>query len=452
MNCPSCATRLAPQATLCGTCGHMLEDPLVGTMINDRYRIEAKLAVGGFGSIYRATQVSNNRRVAIKVMHRELSEDEHLVARFRREAVALCSLRDSHTVTTYELDEAPDGRLFIVMELLEGRNLLELFRSTGPLPWRRVLGIARAVCSALAEAHAIGIVHRDLKPANIFLEQRGGGDFVKVLDFGIAKITQGSGIDDGSELTVTGQAVGTLEYMAPEQLIGGKCDGRTDIYTLGVVAYEMIVGRRPFASAGPLDLLSTQLAQKPPKPGMFVPLPGAVSDLLLRCLERDESARYPDVTALAAAIDEVLGQSDMELLATRTSTTRGHAPARKLATGPVAHVAAVPATPPVGVPQVPRTPPVGIPQVPTTPPVGFEAPPARRLVEDPAAGYHAVPAPMAPLAHSGGVPAPHLVREHSGAAPLGPPPRTSALRIVLLMLVLAAIGVGAGVLISELGG
>ncbi|HSK02807.1 MAG TPA: hypothetical protein VK932_16260 [Kofleriaceae bacterium] len=187
--------------------------------------------------------------------------------------------------------------------------------------------------------------------------------------------------------------------------------------------------------------MTTQLAQKVPKPGLFVPLPGAVSELLLRCLERDESARYPDVTARAAAIDEVLGQSDMELLATRTSTTRGHAPARKVATGPVAHLGTVPNTPPVGVPQIPNT-----------PPVGFEAPPARRLVEDPAAGYPAVPAPMAPLAHSGGVPAPHLVREHSGPAPAGPPPRTSALRIVLLMLVLAAIGVGAGVMISELGG
>src|SRR5437762_1529973 len=118
MNCSSCAAELAPQATICGTCGRLVEDPLIGAMINDRYRIVAKLAVGGFGAIYRATQVKNNRRVAIKVMHRELSEDKHLAARFRREAVTLCSLRDEHTVTTYELDQTPDGRLFIVMELL----------------------------------------------------------------------------------------------------------------------------------------------------------------------------------------------------------------------------------------------------------------------------------------------------------------------------------------------
>ncbi len=441
MICSSCSTELAPQTTICGTCGHLIEDPLIGTMINDRYLIQAKLAVGGFGSIYRATQVKNNRKVAIKVMHAELSEDRHLVARFRREAVTLCSLRDAHTVTTYELDHASDGRPFLVMELLEGRNLLELFRATGPLPWRRMLAIARAVCSALSEAHGLGIVHRDLKPANIFLEDRAGGDFVKVLDFGIAKIMQGSGIDDGSELTVTGQAVGTLEYMAPEQLIGGNCDGRTDIYTLGVVAYEMIVGRRPFASAGVLDLLSTQLAQKPPKPGLFVPLPGAVSDLLLRCLEREETARYPDVDALAAAIEEVLAQSDMELLATRTSTTRGHAAPRKVAS----YV----------------TPASAVPHIMPSPAFGLEAPSAGRLVEDPAgsappmaapapAGSHAgIPAPLSPLAYSGPAAAPHLANGPVTTAP--PAPRLSGVRIALLMFVLAGAGVGAGLLISRLG-
>ena len=211
MICSSCETDLPPQATICASCGHLVEDPLVGTVINDRYKIQAKIAVGGFGAIYRATQLINNRRVAIKVMHKELAADEQLVARFRREAAALCSLRDEHSVTTYEFDQTPCGQLFIVMELLEGRNLLEVFRTSGPLPWRRTLAIARAVCSALAEAHALGIVHRDLKPANIFLEERrGGGDGVKVLDFGIAKIMRGSGIHDGDELTVTGQAVGTL--------------------------------------------------------------------------------------------------------------------------------------------------------------------------------------------------------------------------------------------------
>jgi serine/threonine-protein kinase len=462
MNCPSCATQLAPQTTICGTCGHLIEDPLVGAVLNDRFRIQAKLAVGGFGSIYRATQVSNNRRVAIKVMHRELSADDNLVARFRREAVTLCSLRDAHTVTTYEVDQTADGRMFIVMELLEGQNLLELFRASGPLPWRRAFGIARAVCSSLAEAHALGIVHRDLKPANIFLEKRqSSGDFVKVLDFGIAKIMRGSNIDNAEEeLTVTGQAVGTLEYMAPEQLVGDKCDGRTDIYTLGVVLYEIIVGRRPFAASGILDLLSTILSQPVPKPSLYVPLPGAVTEILLRCLERDTAARYKDVSELGAAIDEVLRQSDVELLTTRTSTTRGHA-APKVRTGPIKHL-----TPPVGSAVEPAAISDTLPDTPL-PNIGFEAPPARRLVGDANAGpaavsaqdasYPAMPAPpggSAPfggplqIAPSGGVPR-AVARDRSAPVPVAP--RTSALRITLLMLLLAAFGVGAGVLISELG-
>jgi serine/threonine protein kinase len=446
MNCSSCAAELAPQATICSTCGRLVEDPLVGKLINDRYRIQAKLAAGGFGSIYRALGVINNRKVAIKVMHRELSSDPQLAARFRREAVTLCSLRDAHTVTMYEFDQTPDGQLFIVMELLEGRNLLEQFRASGPLPWRRMLAIARAVCSALAEAHALGIVHRDLKPANIFLEERrGGGDSVKVLDFGIAKIMHGSDIDDGSELTFTGQAVGTLEYMAPEQLVGGKCDGRTDLYTLGVVAYEMIVGRRPFGSVSIMDLLTTQLAQKAPKPSLYVPLPTAVTEIMLRCLERDAPDRYADVNALAAAIDEVLAQSDMELLQTRTSTTRGHLAPHKSSTGPIAHL-----TP--------------VPQIRPSPAFGFEAPSARgRLVEGPSASrpaipaaessHPAMPAPFGggpPFARPGGAPTPLPFRPLRPPPP-APPPRISTVRIFLLMLVLAAVGVGAGILISELG-
>ena len=292
---------------LCANCGARVPDPFVGTVIDDRYKIESKIADGGFGSIYRGTQLNIGRPVAVKVMHEELGADENLVARFRREGVVLCNLRDAHSVTTYELGNTPDGRLFIVMELLEGRTLLDDARAGGPLPWTRMFQIAKLICSALAEAHALGIVHRDLKPANIFLENRKNQrDFVKVLDFGIAKIMHDSGLVDGSELTVMGQAVGTLEYMAPEQLMGGKCDGRTDIYTLGVLAYEMICGRRPFYDVVGLDLLTEQLTRSPPLPSELADVPGVVDRVLLRCLEHDADARYPDVNALATAIGEAL--------------------------------------------------------------------------------------------------------------------------------------------------
>jgi serine/threonine protein kinase len=306
MICSSCSAELPPRATFCSECGHRVEDPFVGTTVNGRYRIEDRIAVGGFGAIYRGTQLNIRRPVAIKIMHRDLNADANLVARFRREGVVLCNLRDAHTVTTYELDETADQQLFIVMELLEGTNLHDVFRATGRLAWPRVFAIARSVCSALAEAHALGIVHRDLKPANIYLEARHDHpDFVKVLDFGIAKVLQESGISDGAELTVMGQAVGTLEYMAPEQLMGGRCDARTDIYTLGVVAFEMITGQRPFPAVG-LDLLTTQLSHKPPAASELVSVPPAVDRVLLRCLEQDASERFPDVIALARALDEVI--------------------------------------------------------------------------------------------------------------------------------------------------
>jgi serine/threonine protein kinase len=304
--CSSCSSEVAPRLTFCANCGARVEDKFVGTVVNDRYRIGARIAVGGFGAIYKATQINTSRNVAIKIMHEELGADANLVARFRREGVVLCNLRDAHTVTTYELDETPEGRLFIVMELLEGTNLLDVFRAAGKLPWTRMFAIIRNVCSALAEAHSLGIVHRDLKPANIYLERRRErDDFVKVLDFGIAKVMQESGINDGSELTVMGQAVGTLEYMAPEQLMGGKCDGRTDIYTVGVVAYEMITGNRPFSAVG-LDLMTVQLTETPVAPSERAPVPASVDQVILRCLEPDSENRYPDVEALARAVEEVL--------------------------------------------------------------------------------------------------------------------------------------------------
>src|SRR5688572_20396350 len=237
--CPSCAVDIELDAMFCGQCGARLRarrKTLVGAELDGRFRVDAKIAEGGFGSIYRATHLGSKHVVALKVLHSELAADENLAARFRREGETLASLRSPHTVSVYELGETDEGTLYIAMELLRGESLLDRFRTRGPLPWRNVLEIMKQVCRSLGEAHAMGIVHRDLKPANIHLEQN---DHVKVLDFGIAKLLRGSDCDDGNDLTRVGQAVGTLEYMAPEQLIGAACDGRSDIYALGVVVYEM---------------------------------------------------------------------------------------------------------------------------------------------------------------------------------------------------------------------
>jgi serine/threonine-protein kinase len=301
-------------------------------LFDGRYRVEAKLAEGGFGSIYRATYAATGARVALKVLHPDLARDPVLSTRFRREAAVLASLRDPHTVETYEHGEAADGTLYIAMELLTGRSLQAELRSQGPLPWWRILAILRGVCSSLIEAHAHGIVHRDLKPANIHLEHRAGKpDFVKVLDFGIVKVLDGSDLDEEAEITRVGQAIGTLEYMAPEQIVGGRIDGRTDLYTLGVVAYEMITGRRPFDDASGATGLMTALMTRSPVPPSALfhrdGLPAEVDRLILRCLATDPQERYADARALAAAIDDILAHAAPPEISVRT-TLPGPSPRR----------------------------------------------------------------------------------------------------------------------------
>src|SRR3954466_12480465 len=269
MNCPSCNSSLEPNARFCGVCGYRLQParaaapaaerpgsngtpaggapqaprarpkpqqprPIVkarpklgdeiyiNQVLNNRFKVESKIGEGGFGAVYRGTQLATGRKVALKLLHPEMTKDENLVARFRREGMVLCNLRDAHTITTYDFDQTPDGTLYIAMELLEGKSLHQVFHEQAPLEWKRMFKILIEMCSSLAEAHAQGIVHRDLKPENVYLESRPGNpEFVKILDFGIAKVMRGDSIDPQSpQLTATGQTLGTLEYMSPEQLMG----------------------------------------------------------------------------------------------------------------------------------------------------------------------------------------------------------------------------------------
>ena len=308
--CPSCATELELDAAFCGQCGARVRArrrTLVGAEVDGRFHVDAKIAEGGFGAVYRATHLASRHVVALKVLHAELAADENLAARFRREGDALSSLSSPHTVSVYEVGETDDGTLYIAMELLGGESLLDRFRAHGPLPWRGVLEIMKQVCRSLGEAHALGIVHRDLKPANIHLE---ANDHVKVLDFGIAKLMRGSDSDDGNDLTRVGQAVGTLEYMAPEQLIGAGCDGRSDIYALGVVVYEMLTGRRPYADAtGPTSLVAAVMTQPLVAPSTLSASGGLqpeVDRLVLRCLARDPKDRFASVAEVIEAIDAIL--------------------------------------------------------------------------------------------------------------------------------------------------
>jgi serine/threonine protein kinase len=316
MTCPACGYHLdEADAAYCGNCGASVRarrSTLVGAILDERYRVDSKIAEGGFGTIYRATHVASGLDVALKVLHADLACDSSLATRFRREAACLERLHDPHTVACYEVGQAEDGTLYIAMELLVGQSLHDRMLAQGRLGWRTALSIVRDACSSLAEAHELGIIHRDLKPANLHL---GANDYVKVLDFGIARIAN-SEVDDGNELTRMGQMIGTLEYMAPEQVVGGACDPRSDIYQLGILAYEMITGRRPFAgAANPTSLITALLTQQPPAPStMFCGgcLPQEVDRLILRCLEREPEHRFDSVHRLVDAIDAALLLSDTQ--------------------------------------------------------------------------------------------------------------------------------------------
>ncbi len=289
-------------------------DPYLGRELNGRFTVESKIGEGGFGAVYRGVQKSTGRKVALKLLHPDVTQDENLVARFRQEGNLMCGFKDAHTVTTYDFDQTEDGTLFIAMELLEGRSLHQVLCTEAPIEWRRMFRIITQMCTSLAEAHSQGVVHRDLKPENIHLEHRPGDlEFVKVLDFGIAKVMQGDG-KQWPQLTAMGQTLGTLEYMSPEQLMGKSLDGRSDIYTIGVLAYELLTAQLPFPDAkGPAALITAQLRQVPEPPSRVYReahgidrIPPAVDSMILKMLGRDKDARFTHVSALRSACLEVL--------------------------------------------------------------------------------------------------------------------------------------------------
>jgi hypothetical protein len=277
---------------------------LIGRTLNHRYLVGDKVGEGGFGAVFRGKQIATGREVALKILHPHNVSDETIVARFRREAEACSKLRDPHTVTTYDFDETPDGILYLAMELLRGQSLHQVQKAEGPLGYARVLKILDQVAASLAEAHRNGIVHRDMKPENVFIESRDGDDHVKVLDFGIAKVV--SDERQVPALTAVGQTLGTLEFMSPEQLRGQKLDGRSDLYALGMMSYEMLTGTLPFATAkSPIDIINFHMRSEPPAPSKLsdkVTIPAGVDAIILKMVAKDKDKRFADANALREEI------------------------------------------------------------------------------------------------------------------------------------------------------
>jgi serine/threonine-protein kinase len=280
-----------------------IADPRLGAVIDGRYRLDERLAAGGMGVVYKGERIGIGKAVAIKFLHETFAVLPDLVRRFEREAVAMSKLSHPNIVSVIDHGVA-GGAPYLVMEFQFGRSLGDILTG-GPLPPRRAVSITRQILSGMRHAHDLGVVHRDLKPDNIMLLSGVEADFVKILDFGLAKVVRGDG-EDSTQLTNAGFALGTPGYMSPEQAQGSKLDHRSDIYSVGVMLFEMVVGHKPFRAESPIVLLRMQMDDAPPRPRSAAPLSGMSTELekvILKSLEKPPSKRYQNAGEFANALE-----------------------------------------------------------------------------------------------------------------------------------------------------
>ena len=284
-------------------------------LLGGRYRLEAKLGSGGMGVVYRATDLTMHRAVAVKLVRGVdgVGLDEEVAGRFLREAKNTARVQHENIVEVYDLGRSDSGDMYFVMELLEGESLSTLLRRDGKVAPAITVHIARQMCAALHVAHSAEIIHRDLKPANVMLVRRGNDPFyVKVLDFGVAKSYTA---DQDTQLTHTGMLVGTVEYMAPEQIMGRKVDGRTDLYALGVVMYRMLTGKPPFRDGGVPAMIHAHLNVFPkPMSEISADISGALDRVILRCLAKQPEQRYESMEELSRALAGAMEPPEGELV------------------------------------------------------------------------------------------------------------------------------------------
>ncbi|MDP8999346.1 MAG: protein kinase [Myxococcota bacterium] len=316
MQCPSCHTSVEASQRFCPACGTVLTpadaqaapdaeastppDLVIGQTLGGKYKVIRLLGEGGMGAVYEGEQQlgTTKRRVAVKTLHTHLSRDPNIRARFEREVGTVAELEHPNTIQVYDFGSNTDGILYIVMEYLQGKSLANVLEKEGAMQPDRVERIMQQICGSLEEAHGRGIVHRDLKPDNVVLVDRAGKkDFVKVLDFGIAKRSHDA---DPSErrLTQQGTVLGTPPYMSPEQFTGRTIDARSDIYSLGVMAYEMLTGKLPFVANTPWEW-ATQHMTQPPIPieslARGLAVPAGMRSAIVRALSKSPDQRFPTV-------------------------------------------------------------------------------------------------------------------------------------------------------------
>jgi serine/threonine-protein kinase len=316
--CPHCQALYATQFTHCPKDGHALRPAAelsAGAVIRGKYEILEKIGAGGMGVVYKARHLRFNEVCALKLVSASLAQDPTFLQRFNTEALMMRRLEHPHALRVNDIDETEDGTPFIVMEYVEGDNLARLLgarSAAGGLEPERAARIAAQVSDALAAAHRLGIIHRDIKPSNILLARAPGGDHVKVFDFGIAKVKEGSPLGGGASLTQTGMLVGTPAYMSPEQCQGARSeqlDGRTDLYSLGIVLYEMLAGAVPFSAQTPVALLLAHVQERPRDPRRARPdLPQPLVDVVFHALEKDPAQRFQTAEEMRDALQAVLAE------------------------------------------------------------------------------------------------------------------------------------------------
>jgi eukaryotic-like serine/threonine-protein kinase len=302
-------------------------DPLIGRVLNDRFRILAPLGSGGMGKVYKAVQTPLDRVVALKILNPNFpaEKDPAFKRRFFLEASLTSKLRHPNTVTVIDYGQTEDGIYFIAMEYMEGQTLAEVLAHEKTLPWRRVLDIAQQICRSLREAHKLGVIHRDLKPANVMLLNEADHDMVKVLDFGLVKSFLADGTSGDPEVTQNGVFLGSPQYMAPEQA-RNVADPRSDVYSLGILVYQMLAGRPPFLGKDYLEVIFQHMKEQPRsfrEANTAADIPPEVEHLVMRCLQKDPAARFQSMDEVLEGLREAAHATGVSGIFPERKTTSG---------------------------------------------------------------------------------------------------------------------------------